>query len=236
MSNKIKVCDDVYIDRIYVINLEKEIEMKKHITKQLTKYNLLEHTTFIKAIYNPNNPAYGCTLSHHLALKDMLEHNYDVIMILEDDCEFIEFPFNITDEIPKNWMMIYPGYLAYDELSFKFNNSFIRLIDARSTHCYIIKKEIVRYVLAITCIKEIPLDMRYINPVQRAVECYGIYPIKAYQIPHKSTIYVSNKIEQWKPIMDMKATKCFNNKNINLVIATEWKQHIDEFIRNGYKF
>ncbi len=222
----VKVCENVYVDRIYVINLEFQIELKEFITKQLEKFCLLEHTTFINAIYRPDKPAFGCTLSHHLAYEDMKKNNYNAVMILEDDCEFTEFPFNISQPVPVNWMILYPGYLVYDTLSFKENNSFLRLVDARSSHCYIVKKEILNYLIRMTMNDNISLDMRLICPMQRAVPTYGFYPIKAYQKKHTSVI--GGDCVDWKPIMDEKALICYNNTTKNLQLAEEWKNHYIE--------
>jgi len=54
--SKIKVCDNVYIDKIYVINLDYQVELRKNIELQLEKYNLLEITKFISAIHTPEDP------------------------------------------------------------------------------------------------------------------------------------------------------------------------------------
>jgi len=221
MNNKLKVCENVYIDKIYVINLEFQKELREKITEHLKSFGILEYVQFIDAVYEPNKPSFGCALSHHKALNDMKENNYDSIMILEDDCIFTEFPFNITDSVPDDWMMLYPGYLCYDELSFKHNNSFLRLIDARSTHCYIVNKKALYYIKKMSINKDISIDMRYIHPIQHAIPCYGIYPIKAYQSQHQSTIGCDNTF--WDPIMDNKAEKCFNNEKTEqrMGIATE---------------
>ena len=55
-----------------------------------------------------------------------------------------------------------------------------------------------------------PVDIRFINYIQTAVNCYGIYPIKAYTITHKSTMDGSEV--DWKPLFDNKAKICFERK------------------------
>lgn len=229
--SKIKVCDNVYIDKIYVINLDYQVELRKNIELQLKKYNLLENTKFISAIHMPENPTQGCKLSHHLALKDMLNNNYDAVMILEDDCLFTEFPFIIEDKVPKDWMLLYPGYLVYDELSYYFNKSFLKLVDARSAHCYIVRKPILNYMITMTCIPEIPIDMRYVEIIQRAVPCYGFYPIKAYQSKHNSSI--TNKYADWIDIFDKKALICYKNKTKSNLDNT-WSEHFNNWTKYEY--
>ena len=209
MNNKLKICENVYIDKIYIINLEFQKDLKKQITNQMIKYNILDYVIFIDAVYRPDRPSYGCSLSHHKALQDMKKNNYDACMILEDDCVLTEFPFKINDKVPEDWAMLYPGYLAYDEISYKYNNSFLRLIDARSTHSYIVNKKYLNYMIRMTLVENIPIDMRFVCPIQNSSPCYGFYPIKAYQLIHKSTIGYDET--NWNIIMDKKAEKCFNN-------------------------
>ena len=229
--NKLKICENIYIDKIYIINLEFKKDLKEQIINQMKKYNILEYVEFIDAIYNKEFPSYGCSLSHHKALQNMKDNNYDICMILEDDCVFTEFPFIINDEIPNDWMMIYPGYLCYDKLSYKYNNSFLRVIDARSSHCYIIKKNILEYTLKTTLVNGIPIDMRYICPIQRAFPCYGIYPIKAYQSEHQSTIQ-NNVIINWNSLMNDTALICYNNEitDEKIKITNQWKGHDKEVL------
>jgi GR25 family glycosyltransferase involved in LPS biosynthesis len=231
MDKKLKVCENVYIDKIYVINLEFQKELREKITVHLKNLGIFEFVQFIDAVYEPKKPSWGCALSHHKALNDMKENNYDAVMILEDDCVFKEFPFSIIDPVPEDWQMLYPGYLCHDEVSFKHNNSFLRLIDARSTHCYIIKKDILQYVLLTTLSKQNPIDIQYVSPVQKAYPCYGFYPIRAYQSQHKSTVGCDNTF--WDPIMDKKAEKCFNNPETpeKIKISNRWKGHYKDVFR-----
>jgi hypothetical protein len=226
--NKLKVCENVYIDKIYVINLYFQVELKKEMIDQLTKYNLINYVVWIDAVYNSKNPAYGCSLSHHKAYKDMKDNNYDACMILEDDCILKEFPFKIEEPINENWGLLYGGYLCYEEKSYKYNKSFLRLIDARSSHCYIINKTILNYVKQMTLIENIPIDIRLIHPVQKAVPCYGFYPIKAHQKPHKSTTCPHEFIiTDWEKIMNDKAFICYNNLITDelLEITNSWNKH-----------
>jgi hypothetical protein len=229
--NKLKICENVHIDKIYVINLEFQKELREKITEHLKSFGIFEYVQFIDAVYEPKNPTYGCSMSHRKALMDMRKNNYDAVMVLEDDCFFKEFPFNITDKVPDDWSILYPGYLCYDELSYKYNNSFLRLIDARSTHCYIINKNVLEYAVRVLFVSGIPIDMRFIDPVQKAFPCYGIYPIKAHQYYHKSTIQ-PNDID-YNTMMDKTAEICFNNVETpeKIKISNQWKGHDKEVFR-----
>jgi hypothetical protein len=211
-------------------NLYFQVELKKEMIEQLTKYNLIDYVVWIDAVHDTKKPAYGCSLSHHKAYKDMEDNNYEACMILEDYCILKEFPFNIEEPVPDNWGLLYGGYLCYDEKSYK-HKSFLRLIDARSTHCYIINKTILNYVKKMKLVENIPIDMRLINPIQCAVPCYGFYPInKAHQKPHKSTTCpYETDITNWKIIMNDKSNICYKTLMTDELIkmSESWKEHYE---------
>lgn len=209
MNDKLMVCEGIHIDKIYVINLESEVKLRNDITQHLTKLKVMEYATFINAVNMPSDPMMGCLRSHKKAVQDAVNNNYDCIMILEDDCVFTEFPFKISDVVPDDWKMIYPGYLVWSHRSFKYNKSFLKLIDARSTHCYIIKRDMYKLILELTEQRNLAIDMSYISKIQQKYPCYGIYPIKAHQRPHPSTLSMKGRVVDWKPIMDQKANICY---------------------------
>ena len=64
----------------------------------------------------------GCALSHLAVYKDMLENNFEKVLILEDDARI---EFHLADkiaeaihEIPENCDLLYWGYRWYDSESF----------------------------------------------------------------------------------------------------------------------
>jgi GR25 family glycosyltransferase involved in LPS biosynthesis len=88
----------MFVDHIYYINLDKRIDRKIHIEKQIkTNFDfMLKNTTRIPGIVHNdnNNPskingAIGCSMAHLNAIQDAIKNNYEKILILEDDFEFI---------------------------------------------------------------------------------------------------------------------------------------------------
>jgi len=209
---KLKVAEDIYVDRIYVINLAHHTERLNSIIDHLTKLNIYQYTTIFPGVYLPQDPAHGCRLSHVGVIEDAIRNNYDIIMVLEDDCRFTEFPFNLRERVPEDWMMVYPGYLCMDELSWRENNGFIRLVDGRSTYCYIMRKELFKFAKKFIAPNDNPVDMRFICSVQNNVHCYGIYPPKAHNALSFSSIGNSDEAFDWTPISNYKAEKCYNNR------------------------
>jgi glycosyl transferase family 25 len=75
------------IDKIFYINLNRRIDRKEHIEKELNNFNL-KYERF-EAIETPGCGIIGCGLSHLQVLKIAKERNYKNVLILEDDFQFI---------------------------------------------------------------------------------------------------------------------------------------------------
>jgi len=211
---KLKVAEGIYVDKIYVINLESQVYLRNQIADHLMHFNIYQYSDFFNAIKMPENPTQGCRLSHLGVIQDAKINNYESIMVLEDDCRFTEFPFKLNGKVPDDWLMIYPGYYCLDENSWKENEGFLRLVDGRNTHCYIMKRNLYDFALKFLKPDDVPVDMRMIRFIQTAVPCYGIYPIKAYPIIHQSSIDNNNEVD-WKPLMENKAEICFKKRKPN---------------------
>lgn len=113
----------MFIDKIYIINLKKNIYNFKKSLYQLKSENLLNYK-FIEAVDGNNHKslyesvtekmdknfvkhnfsygALGCLLSHIKVIKDAKINNYKQILILEDDFIFTEMFSNKFNDIFKN--------------------------------------------------------------------------------------------------------------------------------------
>jgi GR25 family glycosyltransferase involved in LPS biosynthesis len=89
-----------YTQKIYVINLEKNIVRKNYILKIMKKYGISFTLVIVKKIkeeqynyyckYNTNISIgeLGCGLSHMWCLKDIVQNKYENAIIFEDDIIF----------------------------------------------------------------------------------------------------------------------------------------------------
>ena len=79
------------IDKIYYINLEHRKDRKEHIEEIIKKYldSELSITVRYNAIYTKYDGNIGCAMSHLDIIKDCISKNYNNVIILEDDFEFI---------------------------------------------------------------------------------------------------------------------------------------------------
>lgn len=119
-----------FIDNIYVINMDKDINRLDKVKKECDKFNIkFERFPGI----NPNtlsedeknkyitifcqkyctNGMIGCGLSHFKIYEDVINNNYNNVLILEDDIYFEEdFHYilnNALGELPNDYDILYIG-------------------------------------------------------------------------------------------------------------------------------
>ena len=133
-----------FIDNIYVINMDKDTDRLNNIYKECNKNNIkFERFTGIDAsklsIKEKNkyvtqfcqnfctNSMIGCGISHIKIYEDVIKNNYNNVLILEDDVNFIN-NFNkilnkVLEELPKNYDILYIGSigLANKQICYDFN-------------------------------------------------------------------------------------------------------------------
>lgn len=124
---------DTYFDKIYYINMDKDVDRNQNILKELKKANIKNYKRISGTIFEgePEQKLYrnfikgekkyimghlGCRLSHLKAIRDAKENNYKKILILEDDIVFLEDPNKLLDlnanALNTQWDMLYFGGLV----------------------------------------------------------------------------------------------------------------------------
>lgn len=115
------------VDKVYVINLDRDTERLQKMTEQLTRLNI-EFTRFPAVLGSQVKTSHhltdmclkyctdgikGCAMSHKTIWEDMIKHNYKHVLILEDDAEFAEDFENLFrtgwDQVPKDFDVFYLG-------------------------------------------------------------------------------------------------------------------------------
>jgi GR25 family glycosyltransferase involved in LPS biosynthesis len=119
-----------YVDNVYLINMDKDIERLKKVTKECKKFNInFERLSGVdplklskkeldkyvtKTCQNicPNGLV-GCGISHMKIYEDALKNNYKNILVLEDDVYFDDELYEELDkamsELPKDYDILYLG-------------------------------------------------------------------------------------------------------------------------------
>ena len=133
------------IDKIIYINLEKRVDRREEIEKELINYNL-EFERF-NAIETQGFGILGCGLSHLSVFKLAKERNYKNVLILEDD-----FTFTVSKEdFETNLEKFFKLDLDYDVLFLSYylniesNNSeyeFLgKVIEAQTASGYLVNQK-----------------------------------------------------------------------------------------------
>ena len=128
----------------FYINLNERTDRKKNVEKELINAGFTNVTRF-NAIKVKNGKV-GCSMSHLKCIEKAKELNYDSIVIVEDDIQFIQpniFKMQINDFFKKhsqtNWDVLLlagnnvPPYEIIDELCVKVSS-------CQTTTGYIIRK------------------------------------------------------------------------------------------------
>lgn len=120
-----------YFDKIFYINLEKDVDRNANMLKQFEKFGITNYERFEANTYNfiPAQECFrnfnikedryvinslGCRASHLGVVKLAKERNYNKILILEDDIEILLDPnelLRINNNILNDWDMLYFGGL-----------------------------------------------------------------------------------------------------------------------------
>ena len=111
-----------FIDKIIYINLNKRVDRRELIEKELSNYNL-DYERF-EAIECTDFGTHGCGLSHLSVFKIAKERNYKNILVLEDDFEFI-----VTKEVfEQNLTEFFESNIDYNVCMLSYNlNDFLEM-------------------------------------------------------------------------------------------------------------
>ncbi len=106
------------VDKILYINLLHRTDRKAGILGEFEKAGVpLDKVERIDAVYKPANGAYGCILSHILALTTFLaDPTLQTVLILEDD-----FRFYAPETVRERLSVLADPAFDWDVLSFAYN-------------------------------------------------------------------------------------------------------------------
>jgi glycosyl transferase family 25 len=125
------------IDNVYLINMDKDKERLKNVTKELDKFNIkFERISGInpKILTNKqknkyvtnfcqkycSNGAIGCGLSHFKIYEDVLKKKYNNVIVLEDDIyltdDFLQILNDVLNELPNDYDILYIGSFGLSDL------------------------------------------------------------------------------------------------------------------------
>lgn len=87
---------DQFVDKIFVINLDHRLDRWSSISSQLINLNIHNYERFSGHLYRSEIVSnyvcgnIGCMISHFMINEISKRHGYKRILVLEDDCTFLE--------------------------------------------------------------------------------------------------------------------------------------------------
>lgn len=198
-----------FFDRIYYINLDRRPDRRKHMEEQLEKFKLsaarVEAFDGSKLEWNDeiygekstywNNGALGYCLSYRLALLDAIKHNFQRILVLDDDCILSDNMYDVLEkafkQLPEDWHMLYLAANHSREsmptVLDRVNDNVYRLKGSVGSHAIIINNLAFDTILNYVSCPYSALDV-FFAVYQKICPCYITYPGLARQLPGHSDI------------------------------------------------
>ena len=200
---------------IYCISLRDNVERRKNVTARVRTLIGNERASGIKFhIVDANNTSavLGCMESHCDVIEDAMKLKHKYVMVLEDDVVLTSEFLPSIAKLPKNWDMIYLGYNVYN--GYRYSKSLLKLIDAKTTHAYIISCRWFKEVSTRARQSGIPIDDYYARFVQTERNCYGVYPMIFSQADGYST--TEGRTTKYSKSMIARSVNCASSCSTNI--------------------
>ncbi len=139
------------VDQIFYINLDKRPDRRAEIEQELKDRFEINTAVRLPAVLGGTNGGLaGCTLSHVLLFRKMIEAGWETMMVFEDDCELLTSRAELDPYVD--------AFLADEKLDIlcignscgnyvRYNNVLNRCFNTQTTSCYIVKKQFVQTLL-----------------------------------------------------------------------------------------
>ena len=85
----------------YFINLDERTDRLEKLESQLSKFKI-EGVERVSANKSTSSGPTNCKRSHYDLLKKLVDSEYETLLVLEDDCLFLDFLLEESDEIFDN--------------------------------------------------------------------------------------------------------------------------------------
>jgi len=190
---------------IFILNLKKRNDRLEHIKTEMSKIDCKEYKIFesvdgslLENKTRLTNGMLGLVKTYIKLHEELLKTNYQDVIIIEDDCVFIENFNNLLkeyiDSIPKNWDFLYFGanhnrHMGYTTT--KINENVLKLTYSFTAHCVLIKK--VVFDELIENIKNLNIENDVmLARLQQKYNAYSSSKILTSQLPNFSNIENKN--------------------------------------------
>ncbi|NGX49851.1 MAG: hypothetical protein K940chlam5_01455 [Candidatus Anoxychlamydiales bacterium] len=138
-----------YFDKIFFINLDHREDRKDCLLNQLSKLGVKEDKIVrISATFDPLNGHRGCAMSHIKALNLATENNLNNVLILEDDCLFLQNRANLDKllkyffETVDHWDVFFLDLCTKGAQDTKYKK-IKKVLKSIRTHAYAVNKHYI---------------------------------------------------------------------------------------------
>ena len=182
--NNVKIADVGYY-----INLDSRGDRKTHIESQFKSFNIKGVERFSAFSSYPSGPL-NCKKSHYQLFDLFLKTNHNTMLVLEDDCKFLDFLKNESNVIFDNilntdWDLFWLGGRNRRSPKEYINNCYLTS-SVSGTQSYIITKKFVEYLL--TTFPIYPNDNLRNTAIDELL-CLSIYGNDVVNNPNKYDFY-----------------------------------------------
>lgn len=199
-------------DKVFCINLDKRADRLSSFENQVKKYDLgnfvrvsaTDGSSLDLKKYKTklNQGELGLVLTNLNIIRESKNHNYQTILILEDDCVFSDEILKVDEyfnNLPSDWDMLYMGGNHNTHMMIpppiKVNDKIVKLHSTYSTHFIGIKNTLYDHIEVILSKHQDQLDVCYVK-LQKLFNVYSFSPAIATQMVDFSDI--QNKITDYR--------------------------------------
>jgi GR25 family glycosyltransferase involved in LPS biosynthesis len=134
----------------YFINLDERTDRREKLESQLSKFKI-EGVERVSANKSTNSGPTNCKRSHFDLLQKLVDSEHETLLVLEDDCLFLDFLLEESDKIfddinNTKWDLFWLGCRNRRTPLLKENNCY-RVSSVAHTQSYLIKKDFAKHLL-----------------------------------------------------------------------------------------
>jgi GR25 family glycosyltransferase involved in LPS biosynthesis len=173
-------------DTGFYINLDKRVDRKEKIESQLKDFNV-EGMQRFSAVNDLGSGPLNCKQSHYRVYEEFLKTDGEVLLVLEDDCLFLDYfnehSLNIINDINSvEWDLFWLGCRNRRSPQLYKHNTY-KVSSVSHAQSYLIKRDFCKYILdnyPITIHNHIAID---------ELLCLSIYGCEVTSNPDKFNFY-----------------------------------------------
>jgi len=182
-----------YFDHIYCINLDFRTdrweqclaEFEKHGIKDVERISATSAAD-INFPINVKPGEAGLINTHTRVIQDVIDKNYQRVLILEDDVEFADTIHDCLESIPDNWQVVYFGGNHHQGAPHPINDKISIANRTLAMHCIALTRDVCVSMIPKINYNE-PIDVTYSNMLY-LFNSYVFTPSQAWQKPSHSDL------------------------------------------------